>query len=86
MLGRMIGTLLVVALATTAGAQPLPANVAPGVWRTYADRLPPGALVKVRLQSGERFTAALLGVEEVLLFRWENISLNTPMLRQCLGW
>jgi hypothetical protein len=60
MLGRLIVSALVITMATSAAAQTAPASVGPEVWRTFAERLPAGSLVKVRLQTGERFTATLI--------------------------
>jgi hypothetical protein len=60
MLVRLIVSALVITMATTAAAQTAPANVGPQVWRTFAERLPAGSLVKVRLQTGQRFTATLI--------------------------
>ena len=78
---RMIVSMLLITLATTAAAQSGPATVAPGVWRTYADRLPPGALVKLRLQSGERFTATLLQVDADALLLQPKTRLAVPPQR-----
>lgn len=70
MLMRLIVTTLVSTIATTAAAQSVAAPVEPAVWRTFAASLPAGALVKMRLQTGERFTATLIEVQaEALLLQ-----------------
>ena len=59
---RTVITLCVIAIVTV---QPAAAQVADaaGVWRTFAEKLEVGALVRVRLQDGRKFTATLVDAQ-----------------------
>jgi hypothetical protein len=41
--------------------------VGPEIWRSFAARLEPGKVLKVRLKNGQRFKATLLAVSETTL-------------------
>jgi hypothetical protein len=83
MLIRCVASLLIVttaAVGTAAAQSPAPVVTA-SVWRGFSERLPAAAQVRIRLESGQRFTATLVEVQADGLLVQPKTRLPVPVQR-----
>ena len=76
---------LVLLLAALALPHDMAAQAPDAVWKNFAEKVDPGTELKVRLRSGQRFTAVLLGVRDDGLLLQPKVRVPVPVQTVAYG-
>ena len=79
---RIVLVMLLTALAMPHDAA---AQAPDAVWKNFAEKVDPGTELKVRLRSGQRFTAILLGVRDEGLLLQPKVRVPVPVQTVAYG-